>query len=147
MAKTENVRRDRVGVLASTIVKELASARLRDIERESITPPEPPVVVSAPMKRLLERYIAAKKAKAAASDALQRLGYHFGNDYGDNLKVTIERPHVGHRAKEDEAKKHRAVRMNQVRELRTEALIDLVTLEPAKAKDAVKAFRARIEAV
>lgn len=146
-AKPE-VKRDRVGVLASTIVKELATARLNEIRRESVTPDEPPLVMTSQMTRLLSEFTAARKAKRKVRAAIERLGLTVENDYGDDdSKVKLARPRVGHREKEAQAKSHQERRMNRVREMRTEALIDLVTLDPAKAKQAVREFRVAIEAV
>jgi hypothetical protein len=151
MAATEQVKRDRVGVLASTIVKELASQRIRDLTSEKDIP-DPPVVMTAELRRLLREWTVARAAEKRATEAKQKienavekLGYRVTKDHGKEPK--IEWPYRRWDLRIAAAKQARAVRANTVREMRTAALIDLVTLDPNEAKAAVKAFRSAIEKV
>lgn len=144
-AMTTELKTDRIGVLASTVIKELAAARVKEIEAESVEPVEPPIVVTAAMARLVATYDSSRKAAKATEDAIEKLGYRFSSSCGSKTKV--ERPYVRHDERRERMRAHRAERARRVREMRAEALIDLIALDPSKAKAAVKAFKAGIEAV
>jgi len=143
--KQPEVKRDRVGVLASTIVKELASARVESIRREDVETVEPPIVVTSYLATRLKEYALAKKAGKRAEAAIEKAGFRVTGDSEDGY--TIARPYQRH--DERKAMKIRAKdeRINRVRQMRTEALINLVELDSKKVKESVRAFRVAIESV
>lgn len=149
--KTE-VRKDRVGVLASTIVKELASARVREIEREPVDLDGQQITVTPQMKRLLARFTVAarresdaRRAKNAIEHQITELGFRVVREEG---KPWLFRwPYRREEQRRAETRAIREKRARTVRELRAQALIDLVTLDPREAKAAVRKFRDAIEKV
>lgn len=142
------VRRDKVAVLASTIVRELASVRLRDLERERVVTEDPPVEMTPKLRRLLRRYNDLARKRRVVRSQLARVGpFYFDNDYNDSGKAGIARVRESRQVKEDKAKRALAARMSKVRELRTATLIDLVTLDPNEAKAVVAKFRKAIEQI
>lgn len=146
-AKTKSaatdVRRDRVAVLASTIIRELASARIYEIEHSNVDVPDPPVPMTAELRRLAAKYSAARKAMKQVEAAIDAKGFRVSCN--DKDEAEVEWPYRRWDAKKEQRKAERARRCNSVRELRTSTLIDLVTLDEAKAKAVVSAFRAAVE--
>lgn len=145
--KPSDVRRDRVAVLASTIVRELASVRIKDIEKTPLSTPEPDIVLTPHLKRLIERFKAARRAKHDAEKAIEAVGYRVSTSCDARGSVTLAWPYRSRDAEKETAKKRIAARCNAVRELRTSTLIDLVTLDEAKAKAIVSAFRIAVERI
>lgn len=143
---TDVVKRDRVGVLASTIVKELATARLNEIRKQEIEVKAPPIPMTPALLAALKQYQVGTAMRAKASAVAESAGYRIEGGYdGDNYRLT----HRHHSRIEERDKKERAKqeRMNQIRQLRTNTLIDLVTLDPAQAKKVVTDFRTAIEKI
>ena len=143
----EQIKKDRIGVLASTIIKELASSRLEAIRREDVETVLPPIVMTASLKRELLNYTSAKKMAKRAEKEIEKAGYRVSLGNGGEFNYEIARPYVRHDERKAEKIRLKNVRANTVRQLRTDALIDLVTLDPSKAKAAVQAFRKAIEAI
>ncbi len=142
-------RRDRVAVLASTVIREIATARIDAIRKESTDLPPEPVVLTPFLKRALRDYTMGERMKARAEREIKREGYTVDHDGGcrEDRGYKIGRPYE-HR----DAKRRRLIalkdgRIATIREMRTNALIDLTDPSPTNVKAAIRAFREKVEKI